>query len=69
MKRWESQILIYMKIVGQHIAKLLLVNDVKPMVKAFKGGGGVGMVTDFSGTSILSNEFVVIGRASTDKLR
>ena len=28
--------LIYMKIVGQHIAKLLLVNDLKPMVKAFK---------------------------------
>ena len=26
------------------------------------------MVTDFSGTSILSNEFVVIGRASTDNL-
>ena len=32
-----------------------------------KGGGG-GMVTDFSGTSILSNEFVVIDRASTDNL-
>ena len=28
--------LIYIKIVGQHIAKLLLVNDFKPMVKAFK---------------------------------
>ena len=29
--------LIYMKIVGQHIAKLLLVNDFKPiMVKASK---------------------------------
>ena len=27
-----------------------------------------GMVTDFSGTSILSNEFVVIGRANTDNL-
>ena len=27
-----------------------------------------GMVTDFSGTSILSNEFVVICRASTDNL-
>ena len=27
---------IYMKIVGQHIAKLLLVNDFKPMVKASK---------------------------------
>ena len=26
------------------------------------------MVTDFYGTSILSNEFVVIGRASTDNL-
>ena len=26
------------------------------------------MVTDFSGASILSNEFVVIGRASTDNL-
>ena len=26
------------------------------------------MVTDFSGTSILSYEFVVIGRASTDNL-
>ena len=26
------------------------------------------MMTDFSGTSILSNEFVVIGRASTDNL-
>ena len=26
------------------------------------------MVTDFSGTSILSNEFVVIGRVSTDNL-
>ena len=26
------------------------------------------MVTDFSGTSILSNEFVVICRASTDNL-
>ena len=26
------------------------------------------MVTDFSGTSILSNEFVVIGKASTDNL-
>ena len=26
------------------------------------------MVTDFSGTSILSNELVVIGRASTDNL-
>ena len=26
------------------------------------------MVNDFSGTSILSNEFVVIGRASTDNL-
>ena len=26
------------------------------------------MVTAFSGTSILSNEFVVIGRASTDNL-
>ena len=26
------------------------------------------MVTDCSGTSILSNEFVVIGRASTDNL-
>ena len=26
------------------------------------------MVTTFSGTSILSNEFVVIGRASTDNL-
>ena len=26
------------------------------------------MVTDFSGTSILSNEFVIIGRASTDNL-
>ena len=26
------------------------------------------MVTDFSGTSILSNDFVVLGRASTDKL-
>ena len=25
-------------------------------------------MTDFSGTSILSNEFVVIGRASTDNL-
>ena len=25
--------LIYMKIVGQHIAKLLLVNDFKSMVK------------------------------------
>ena len=33
-----------------------------------RGGGGGGMVTDFSGTSILSNEFVVIGRASTDNL-
>ena len=30
----------------------------------FKGG----MVTDFSGTSILSDELVVIGRASTDNL-
>ena len=28
--------LIYMKIVAQHIAKLLLVNDCKPMVKASK---------------------------------
>ena len=36
MERWESQILIYIKIVGQHIAKLLLVNDFKPMLKAFK---------------------------------
>ena len=38
MERWESQILIYMEIVGsgQHIAKLLLVNDFKPMVKASK---------------------------------
>ena len=27
------------------------------------------MVTDFFGTSILSNEFVVIGRESTDNLR
>ena len=26
------------------------------------------MMTDFSGTSILSNEFVVIGRESTDNL-
>ena len=26
------------------------------------------MVTDFSGTLILSNEFVVIGSASTDNL-
>ena len=26
------------------------------------------ILTDFSGTSILSNEFVVIGRASTDNL-
>ena len=26
------------------------------------------MVTDFSGTLILSNEFVVIGRASNDNL-
>ena len=26
------------------------------------------MVTDFSGTLILRNEFVVIGRASTDNL-
>ena len=26
------------------------------------------MVTDFSGTSFLSNEFEVIGRASTDNL-
>ena len=34
------------------------------MIKVLKGG----MVTDFSGTSILSNEFVVIGRASTDNL-
>ena len=32
------------------------------------GGGEGGMVTDYSGTSILSNEFVVIGRASTDNL-
>ena len=31
-------------------------------------GGGGGMVTDFSVASILSNEFVVIGRASTDNL-
>ena len=28
--------LIYMKIAGQHIAKLLLVNDFKPKVKEFK---------------------------------
>ena len=28
--------LIYMKIVGQHIAELLLINDFKSMVKAFK---------------------------------
>ena len=28
--------LIYMKIVGQHIAKLILINDFKSMVKAFK---------------------------------
>ena len=34
MERWESQMLIYMKLVGKHIAKLLLVNDFKPMVKA-----------------------------------
>ena len=38
----------------------------------FRGGGGGGrnveLVTDFSGTSIFSNEFVVIGRASTDNL-
>ena len=27
MERWESQMLIYMKIVGQHIAELLLLND------------------------------------------
>ena len=33
MERWESQMLIYMKIVGQNIAKLLLVNDFKSMVK------------------------------------
>ena len=26
--------LIYMKIVGQHITKLLLVNNFKPMIKA-----------------------------------
>ena len=34
MEIWESQILINMKIVGQNIAKFLLVNDFKPMVKA-----------------------------------
>ena len=31
-------------------------------------GGEGGMVTDFSGTSIFRNEFVVIGGASTDNL-
>ena len=34
MERWESQMLIYMKLVGQHIPRLLLMNDFKPMVKA-----------------------------------
>ena len=28
--------LIYMNIVGQHIAKLFLANDYKPMVKGYK---------------------------------
>ena len=28
--------LVYMEIVGQHITKLLFVNDFKPMVKASK---------------------------------
>ena len=36
MERWESRMLIYMKIVGQHIATLLFANDFKPMVKASK---------------------------------
>ena len=39
-------------------------NDMFSNLSTLKGG----MVTDFSGTSILSNEFVVIGRASTDNL-
>ena len=33
MERWDSQMLIYMKLVGQPIAQLLLVTDFKPMVK------------------------------------
>ena len=40
----------------------------KNHLKGAGGGGGGEGVTDFSGTSILSNEFVVIGRASTDNL-
>ena len=32
----RGKMLIYMKIVGQNIAKLLLANDFKPMVKASK---------------------------------
>ena len=33
-----------------------------------RGGGGGGMVEIFSGTSILSSELGVIGRANTDNL-
>ena len=36
LERWESQMLIYVKNVGKHIAKLLLANDFKPMVKVSK---------------------------------
>ena len=45
-----------------HVA--VIKNYITHFTRIFKGG----MVTDFSGTSILSNEFVVIGRASTDNL-
>ena len=35
-KMGEPNAYLYKKIVGQHIARLLLVNDFKPMVKASK---------------------------------
>ena len=53
--------LIYMKIVGQHIAKLLLANDFKPMVKASK--------YTFYASHIVLNTSYSITQESNGKMR